>query len=305
MTKYRKNFKKYPPKKKSSDVIKEAILKKLEEDTLPWMKPWTGSNVPLGSNKNFKTGKTYRGVNAILTFNNQFSSPNWLTFKQINELGYHLKKGSTGTPVVFWGSKKVVKESDSENEEDKVYNLRFMKHYMVYNLDQIEGVECPDREEIKLNKFEGIEAAESIIANYENAPRIVFESQRAFYNKIGDFINMPVKESFNCAESYYSTLFHEAAHSTGHKSRLNRKSLMDATYFADHEYSKEELVAEIASSILCREIGIHAKVEDNQAAYVKGWLSKLKQDPNILIDACCKAQSAVDHIKGVKFESRQ
>ena len=111
-----------------------------------------------------------------------------------------------------------------------------------------------------------------------------------------DIIKMPLKEKFFSVEEYYSTLFHEMAHSTGHECRLNRKTLLEANSQGSGVYSKEELVAEITSAFLCAEAGIQNQVFENQAAYISNWASKLKDKPSMIIEASQKAQKAFDYI---------
>ena len=107
---------------------------------------------------------------------------------------------------------------------------------------------------------------------------------------------MPVRESFESAPEYYSTLFHEMTHSTGHKKRLDRKSLTDLCPFGSTNYSKEELVAEMGAAMLCGEADIDNATIDNSASYIAGWLKRLKEDHRLVVMAASQAQRAVDHI---------
>ena len=123
-------------------------------------------------------------------------------------------------------------------------------------------------------------------------------SDRAYYSRGTDEIFVPAEEQFINLTSYYSVAFHEIIHSTGHSSRLNR--LEDST-FGDENYSTEELVAEIGSSLLRAYCGIENQKQDNSSiAYLKGWFNAIKNEKPHLI-ACCaqKAQKAVEYI----FES--
>ena len=147
-------------------------------------------------------------------------------------------------------------------------------------------------------EFNPIEKADGLVANFQYAPGIIHESQRAFYNRYDDLVNMPKRETFHTVEEYYSTLFHELGHSTGHVNRLNRKTLQEINKFGDHSYSKEELVAEMSSAFLCSIAGISDAVIDNQAAYLNGWLKELRKDSSLFIHAAQQAQKAVDHITG-------
>jgi antirestriction protein ArdC len=109
---------------------------------------------------------------------------------------------------------------------------------------------------------------------------------------------MPKRHLFQSAEAYFSTLFHEMTHSTGHEKRLNRPTLTDLCPFGSTNYSLEELVAEMGAAFLCGLTGVENNTIDNSAAYLKGWLGKLKNDTKLLIQAAANAQRAVDYITG-------
>jgi antirestriction protein ArdC len=126
--------------------------------------------------------------------------------------------------------------------------------------------------------------------------------QQAFYNPLEDLINMPIKESFKSKEEYYSTLFHEMVHSTGHSSRLNRNEVSTTSAFGSDNYSKEELIAEMGSAFLCAQSGISVNTLANSAAYISFWLNKLKQDSRILFQAASQAQKAVDYMTNTPIE---
>ncbi len=112
---------------------------------------------------------------------------------------------------------------------------------------------------------------------------------------------MPDKDRFEIPAEYYSTLFHEITHSTGHKSRLDR---LEATSFGSEPYAKEELIAEMGAAFLCGEAGIECETLENSAAYLSGWLKALKDDKRLVISAAAAAQKAVDLMLDRKFENR-
>jgi antirestriction protein ArdC len=129
-----------------------------------------------------------------------------------------------------------------------------------------------------------------------NPPRIGFDGHdKAFYRPVTDSIHLPDRNSFDSAGEYYSTLFHEMTHSTGHQSRLNRSTLTEVVPFGSETYSKEELVAEFGAAFLCAHAGIENTVS-NSAAYINGWLKKLRSDPKLAILAASQGQKAADYI---------
>jgi antirestriction protein ArdC len=95
-------------------------------------------------------------------------------------------------------------------------------------------------------------------------------------------------------------------HSTGHKSRVNRKGFdgNDGAWsaFGSVPYAREELVAEMGAAFLCGNTGIENKTIDNSAAYIKNWLGKLKNDAKLVITAAAQAQKAVNYILNKQYK---
>ena len=142
-----------------------------------------------------------------------------------------------------------------------------------------------------------IDAAEQVVRQMPNPPSIKYGVRGACYFPFRDEVQMPEMRNFTDSEEFYSTLFHELAHSTGHESRLDREGVTTNWAFGLHEYS-EELIAEMTSSFLCGFAGIGQKTMPNSAAYIGGWLRKLQADPRYIVKASSKAQKAADYILG-------
>jgi len=107
---------------------------------------------------------------------------------------------------------------------------------------------------------------------------------------------MPDRHRFPQQAEYYSTLFHELTHATGHSSRLNRKTLTEYDGFGGQNYSREELVAEMGASFLCGMAGIETQTIDNSAGYIASWLRALKEDKRMVVTAAAQAHKAADYI---------
>lgn len=281
------------------DYVTERIIKQLEEGTIPWNKPWQG-----GDPINYVSRKPYRGVNRFLLP----KGGEYMTFNQAKKLGGKVKKGKSNM-IVFWklvkykSTKKAVdvNEEEKDKNEKSVMTYPILRYYNVWHIDDIEGIET------KLEKIENdpIESAEEIVKAYDEV-KIVNERGNAFYSPSKDFINVPDINKFPQVEEYYSTLFHEMIHSTGHKTRLNRFEPNESTIFGSKTYSKEELVAELGASMLCGVAGIEDEIIDNSASYIDGWLKKLKNDNTLIISASSKAQKACDYItKNIKVEESE
>ena len=275
---------------KVQDIVTQKIIEQLEKGVVPWQKPWQCA----GSPKNLITKKPYRGINVLLLALAGRESEWWLTFKQVKKLGGSVKGGEKSTLIVFWNvyEKEVVDAETGEVNKQKRYTLRY---YNVFNAEQTTGIKYAKPEQ---RQFSPIEEAERIVAGYTDAPEVKYGGGRAYYSPIEDNIGLPKKENFTSDEGYYTTLFHEFAHSTGHKSRLARKEVVEANFFGTEDYSKEELVAELTASILSAQAGIVDKTLKNSASYIKHWLKALKDDTSLIIKASSQAQKAVDYIQG-------
>jgi antirestriction protein ArdC len=266
---------------------------------IPWRKPWTSAGVP----RNLVSKKPYRDVNVFLLSASKNVSPFWLTFRQANELGGHVRKGEESTVVVFWkveDSDTKAQELDTEESKEKTPRRFLLRYYRVFNLEQCELPQSVLDKLPKIERYEHdpIEAAERIIAGMPNAPEIQHGGSKAFYSSLTDRITLPPRELFISAEEFYGTAIHECCHASGAVKRLNRPSITEAAPFGSPVYSQEELIAEMGAAFLCAEAGISPAVIDNQAAYVAGWLAKLRGDRKLLVHAAAQAQRAADFILG-------
>ncbi len=273
------------------EYMNEKILALLEAGTIPWKKPWKGGaeNVP----QNY-TGHKYRGGNVFWLAVQGYASPYWLTAKQIGKLGGRFN--GKPTMVVYWNWIE-----DKTNPKKKIPLLRY---YNVWNLEQTEGIPLPARHVVETSDvpFNPVQAAEKILAETPVRPVVSHGSNRACYMPELDRISMPVKEAFTPSEGYYSVLFHEMGHATGHKSRLDR----DLTgNFDSDSYSKEELIAEMTSAYLCGHSGIETAVVENSAAYIQGWMKRLKADSKLFVQAAAAAQKGADLILGTQFQAKE
>ena len=268
------------------EIITSRIIEKLEQGTAPWTKPWTGGEMP----RNFITGKVYRGINLFLLNMANYTSPYWLTFNQCKEKGGMVKSGQKATPIVYWN----LKEYEDEETGDKK-KAPLLRYYNVFNAEQCEGLNIPQLE-TAAREFAPIEVCMMTVAAMPNAPEIKHEQPKAFYVPSMDYVNMPKPESFTSAEGYYSVLYHELTHATGHMSRLNRPGITKHNGFGSADYGREELIAEMGAAFLCGFTGIENKTIDNSAAYVQGWIKAIKEDKKIVITAAAAAQKAADYI---------
>ncbi|WP_018393257.1 zincin-like metallopeptidase domain-containing protein [Bacillus sp. 37MA] len=271
--------------KKIYEMVTNQIIEQLEKGVVPWHLPWIN-----GGAVNWVTQKSYRGINAFLLPPGEYA-----TFKQISHAGGKVKKGSKGSIVVFW---KWIETEDKETGDTK--DVPFLRYYKVFEINtQVEGLESKRTEETSFD-HEPLEAAEQIVKGYETSPFIRFQPGRTVYYPEKDEIQVPPLTDFKQPERFYSTLFHEMIHSSGHKSRLSRTGITKTgVAFGDESYSQEELVAELGAQMLCGIAGIENHTVEQSASYIQSWLRALRDDTKMIVQAAAQAQKAADYILNV------
>jgi antirestriction protein ArdC len=300
--------------------VTDKFLTALENKIIPWRKPFS---IPGGEHRNLATGRVYSGVNPwLLEFSaaaNGFTSPYWVGFGQAQKLGgakidpatgkqkFHVfrgrkilhwnggvKKGEKGTLITF---RKVIVKNEGTPNEEKYFLL---KHHYVFNVEQCYGFEDKIPAPVEPTEFDPIAAADAIVAGMPNPPTIAHGNNGAYYAPALDHVQMPKQENFEGNTAYYSTLFHELSHSTGHSSRLSREGVTGNIRFGSGDYSNEELIAELSAAFLNAHAGILDERQiENQAAYIDHWRAKLSREPKLIVQAASKAQKAADYILGI------
>jgi antirestriction protein ArdC len=280
--------------------VTSRIIAELEKGVKPWEKPWNAEHAagritrPLRHN-----GVPYGGVNVLMLWLDSvekgFNAPIWMTFKQADELGAHVKKGEHGSFVCYANAIIKKGENPETGEEDET-KIPFMKAYTVFNVEQIEGLPAQYyalATDEKLEEVQRIATLEFFIKNLEIDLHI--GGNRAFYRISDDSITMPPFEAFKEPEAYYSTLLHEATHWTRHPSRLDRD--FGRKRWGDEGYAMEELVAELGSAFLCADLNSKPENLDDHASYIDSWLEVLKRDTKAIFTASGHAQRAAELLK--------
>jgi antirestriction protein ArdC len=276
--------------------ITNRIVTALERGVRPWVQPWTANHAagpvsrPLRHN-----GVPYAGVNVLALWcaalERRYASPIWMTFRQALELGAHVRKGETGSLVVYAGSMTV--EDENAETESEQRRVRYLKGYSVFNIEQIEGLPAKYTAQAvpAPNPEARIAEAERFAARTGAVIRHGGDS--AFYAPHADTVHMPPFEAFRDAFGYYATFLHELTHWTGHGTRLARNL---RNRFGDEAYAAEELIAEVGSAFLCADLGITLEPRDDHASYLAFWLKLLRSDSRAIFTAAAHAQRAADFL---------
>lgn len=297
------------PVRDLAQEVTDRIVAALEAGVVPWRAQHVAADAG-GIPCNLATGKEYRGINVFLLWIAGMSScrtrPLWLTFKQAQALGGQVRRGEKGTAVIFFN----FLETEDAKAPNGVKRVAYLKTYTVFNVEQVDGLPedtaaaapvavavaeaepgAPSPERV---------ACEEIVQHYlrgAGAPRVAEMDVTPHYTPRTDAIVTPGMASYETPEAYFATLFHEAAHSTGHASRLARPGIADIGQGGKKAYAAEEMVAELAAALLCAHAGIAPKTEEMSAAYIGGWLETVKEDKGFFLKAAGAAQKAVDLIR--------
>jgi antirestriction protein ArdC len=278
----------------------EKLIEKMETSDKTWIKSWSVSHAD--NLQNFVSKKAYRGANIfflqMLMMERGHEAPFFMSFKQAQEKGGKVKKGAKGYPVYFFKilNKTVTMEDikTGKNVEESI-NFPLLNKYVVFNIEDIEGIdyELPVIE--KPNENQKIERAEQFIKNTNL--KLKHGGNRAFYKPVFDYVQMPLLETFTDSNNYYSTLLHELTHWTGAADRVDRQK---GKKFGDKQYAIEELIAEIGSAFLCSHLNIEIE-ECQHPEYLKSWCNSLRENPMILWKVASSAQKAFDYLLNLQL----
>lgn len=280
---------------KIAQMVTDQMLAIMEQGIIPWNKPWHGC----GGAVSHSTGRSYSLINQFMLG----GEGEWITYNQAKAEGGQVKKGAKGKPVVFW--KQIAKENAETGE---VETFPVLRYYTVFRIEDCEGITRKYDPAVSAagSNLQPDALAEAVVRDYITREGVTLRcedlSSDAFYSPHADSITVPALRQYDAVEEYYSTLFHEITHSTGHAKRLNRLNRTAA--FGNEDYSREELVAEMGAAICCCTCGLDTeKSRKNSAAYLQGWMRALKDDVQLIIAAASRAEKAVELIMGNTLET--
>lgn len=263
------------------EMVNSMIIDKLKQGVNPWRKPWTCDGDCCA--KNYVSNKAYSGINAVI-----LDAGYYMTFKEVTERGGKVKKGAKAYPIIFTSKKRYYYTEESTNaetgevvKETKYRDGFILRYYNVFRLEDTEGVKPIKNRIIEEAPVKTNEEIDAIIQDYAKRSKLrlnITKSDRAYYAPLLHSVTVPQRNQFSCDSEYYSTLFHELTHSTGHSTLLNRFSAEDGG-FGSKSYSFEELVAEVGASYCCNYTGIaDNSSNENSVAYLKGWAERLENN---------------------------
>ena len=292
-------------KKQSVDIyqiVTDRIIEKMEAGVIPWKQPWLTGQTPL----NFLTKKPYRGINQLLLGMSLHADPHFLTFKQAQQLGGHIKKGAKSEIVVFWQMRyfdersrrwKNLGKQEQRPADAKVIPL--LRYYRVFSILDTEGIEYTPSQPAVMDQQGDLDDVETGYLPLRAIPEInlVTNHTGACYLPSQDDIYMPTITKFHSTAGYFGVLYHELTHATGHTSRLAREGITKKVNKHSERYAKEELIAELGSCFLMHHQGFQQEaLLENSAAYIQSWLQHLRTDKKLIIEAAAQAQKALDYI---------
>lgn len=301
--------------KPARDIYQEVtdrIVAALEKGTAPWKRPWRlAQGVRTGFPVNALTGNAYQGMNVLLLWlsadEQGFGSDCWLTYRQAQQLGGHVRKGEVATDSVIFKPLSVPAKDRygevlrDERGEVVMTEVPMIKANPLFNVSQCDELPAHFYEDSRIPD----EASEGItlpathraldILNASGVKVTSAAQNQAYYSPSNDRIVMPLSSQFDREADYWATLLHELVHSTGHQCRLNREGITSSSrQFGDPVYSFEELIAEMGSAFLCAQVGVQGEV--NHESYLQSWLRVLKADKKALFRATKQAREASEFL---------
>lgn len=277
--------------------ITNQIVADLEAGVRPWTKPWSSGRLQGSIGRPLRYNRDpYSGVNVVLLWSEAvasgYTAPMWMTFRQALELGGHVRKGEHGATVVY--ANRFTRTETDANGAEVEHQVPFLKAYTVFNVEQIDDLPADYRTDPEPALDPSLRIANADCFVDSLGADIRHGGAKAYYDLIGDRIQLPPFESFVDPQAYYATALHELAHWTMHPSRLDRVFNRKG---ADREaYACEELVAELGAAFLCADLRLELTPREDHAAYIDHWLKVLKGDKRFIFSAAAHAQRAADYL---------
>lgn len=290
--------------------ITARIVAALEAGCVPWRRPWN-INRASGRHANATSKRAYSGINPLIlelhTQDHGLTSPFWGTFRQWQALGCRIKKRPKHVDAGQWSAKIIffkpvqTQVVDEETGEESNGSFCVMKWFNVFNADQVEGDAAAQFQVAQptgpVDPQPDFDPAQELL----RATGAVIEhgGNEAFYSRplpkgswphheSGDYIRLPFQQQFSDLGTYYETAFHELAHWSEPRLGFNERH---------RDYAACELIAEMSACFLATDLGIPQGAPlENHAAYLNGWLEKMKGDSSFIFKASTQASKTTDFL---------
>lgn len=313
-----------------SEILINQFLKDVDSlGKMPWQCPYKNYSDAF----NWVTVTPYSGFNRLMLPFGEYMTANQLNkYNKDNGEDFKFQKGIKWFHVTFYTTKEQdVSEKDVKSALEnvdltkdgclgKAYGWIYyhegakyikrknvLRYYRVADIKHFvnsKGEHLRSRLEDEVVTLSNSDAKQ-IISNYVNREGITIQ-------KIGSTPCYDIKQDiiglnpyYSNEDEWYSTAFHEMAHSTGAVNRLNRLSV--ESYEGDL-IAQEECIAEITAYLLCCECGIQDFKTSGQSgyynniAYVQYWKKKVKDWGSTFLYICSKAEEAFNYIMGYREE---
>lgn len=284
------------------EMVTKRILSNMMQGIIPWRQTYfkKGKKAPY---TNRFTGKPYSFLNGML-----LGKPGeYATFNQIKEHGGHIRKGAKSHFVIYWGeyipkeNKEEAEQLEQEGKSIEHLKVKFPKYYNVFSLEDVDGIK-PEEAAVEMQSAEDpTDIADMVVDDYTvNEQVLVHEDDSAdpSYDPETDTVTIPSKAAFGFEEDFYASLFGQFIHSTAADKRCGRKKELESLKEKEATV-KEELIAEIGSSMCLQAVGLERKeTQEQQAAVCQKWIEVFSRDYRLIVSASYGAEKAAKLVLG-------
>lgn len=319
-------------KKSVANILIERFLKDVDEKgSLPWQRPYECYNA-----FNYFSKQPYRGFNRLLLPFGEYMTANQInTYNREHKEDFRFQPGIQWYPISFFKRETktcTLKEVEGALPDKDITSLDdgFIGYNHGYSYYKSEGkyskvrnilqyYRVADRTHFKNSKGEmlpsRLETGEVEIEKAEPKRVIQEYIDRSGVKVQKDHTGVPcyvpsmdlvqLNPYTKDEDSWFSTAFHEFAHSTGAKKRLNRVGITHEGMKPEDKknvYAVEECIAEITAYLCCAECGVYdfktsgTMEYDNSIAYVQHWRDKIKDWGKDFLYICSQADAAFNYI---------
>lgn len=253
-------------------ALSKQVAEQIKRGTVSWLQARENEHIDLPYNP--ITGKNYTAANNMVLSAKGYADNRWLTYDQAAEQGCQVKKGEKATEIAFYHY--IDYKTKEKLDKPKIQTVK------LFNAEQLTGIEkMPGKVS---NKEEALAKVQSI---FENSQVKIVNNQKdkVFYRSKDDTIYMPPKEAYKDELAYSSAAIHELCRWAGNgEERLNYETVP----FGTEAFARQKLRTEIASYMLCKELGIPFEPEGQQ--FADQWVQVIEKSPFEILNAAKDAE---------------